>query len=305
MLNPFRNNFAQQEGKMKAGADDSQNQATQQPESGRRKAGFALVLDFLFFAAKLIAGILTGSLSLVALAVFSGIDILKSAAGPLPVQRPPVAQKHKFNPGLYKIAPILMLVEGVLFILAAVFVFREAGRRLEEGLPPGQFYPAIIVTAVYLLFVVLFSIMTRTSGKNSLRYSWIESGLSLAVLAVLIAVQIARIQSLDPVISIFICVFVLYKSLRLLLDALKEILDNRLPPREVEWIKGLIQEYAGHDYSVQDLSVRQSGNKYWIDFHLAVSDAIDLEKAYRTAGELEKELIRRIPGAMVIIHVRK
>ncbi|MBN1188555.1 MAG: cation transporter [Dehalococcoidales bacterium] len=268
-------------------------------------AGWLIFLDIFFFAAGLIAGILTGSLSLTALAVFSGIDILKSAVRTVPAGNTPLSKEHKINTVLNRLPAALMTIEGILFILAAVFVFREAGRRLDEAVPPGQFYAAIAVLSVYLLTALSVSIIPVTTKKDLRLHSRLEIALSLVVLAVLISAQIARIQSLDPVVSIFLSVLIIFKSLRLLLDSLKQVLENRLPSSELEWIKGIIQDYAGEEYSVQDLTARQSGNKCWIDFGLAVSSTIDLEKAFETAGGLEKELMRKIPGAIVIIHVRK
>jgi cation diffusion facilitator family transporter len=274
--------------------------------NGRGVINYALIIGVAFFAARMAAGIATDSLSLVSLAVFAGIDILRYITRPWPVQQSLLPLKKRPNPGFNKIPAILGMTAGVLLILAAVFIFRDAGRRLDEGLPPSQYYPAIAVLVICLTAAFIISLKTGKTAPGTFHpYSRSEFILSLAVLVILILVQTARFQSLEPVASIFIAIFVLFKSLRLLLDSLKEGLDNRLPNFEVEWIRGLILTNAGSNYSVQNLSARRSGHKCYIDFRLAAGDSIDLETAFETANKLEKELIKEIPGAVVIIHVQK
>ncbi len=281
------------------------DQAANRPD-GSRITIYLLTTAVVLLAARFAAGIMTEALSLVSLAVFAGIDIARFMTGHLSGRHTHKPLRNRPNPGLSKIPAILGIALGIIFILAAVFIFREAGRRLDEALPPGQYFAAIGVLAVCLASAIVVSLKTGKTVPGGFRlFSRGELILSLAVLAVLIIVQAARFQSLDPVASIFLAIFILIKSLRLLLDSIKEGLDSRLAPQELEWIKGLILAYAGRNYSISGLSARRSGHKCYIDFRLAVNDLIDLDEAFETANGLEKELIRKIPEAIVIIHVQK
>jgi cation diffusion facilitator family transporter len=276
-----------------------------QPGSSRQEAiDYRFLLEALFCLAGVVAGVLSGSLSLITLAVFSGIDTVNFIIRLFTHNQPPEPPRSKAYFGFSKYPGVLGVIEGIFFILAAIFIFREAGRRLEANLPAGNFYPAMAVLAVFLIAAYFIPAkQTKTAGKTSARYFKIEVILSLAILAVTLIVQFTRIQSLDPVISIFIVLFILGKSVQLMLESIKEILDNRLPQYEEEWIKGLIREHSGNHFRMHDLLARKSGSNRFIDFHLAINDNTQVEQAFDLANILEKELIKKIPGAIVIIHV--
>jgi cation diffusion facilitator family transporter len=273
--------------------------------SVRNLADYKLFLDTLIFAAELAAGIFTGALSLVSLAIIGGISLAKSLIRLFDLNQSTLPPPGKAYFGFNKLPAIYGIAAGIIFIPAGILMFRLAGHRLDEALPAGQYFPAIAVLAVCLAAAFFISAWKPLKSLNGTgrHYSRMEITLSLAVLAELLIAQFGRFQSLDPVISIFVTLFALGKAVQLILESLKGLLDNRLPHYEEEWIKGLIRLYAGAHLSLHDLQARKRGGSRWIDFHLAVSDNIPLEEAFDLANALEKELIKKIPGAVVIIHV--
>jgi ferrous-iron efflux pump FieF len=276
-----------------------------QPENNRPGLiDYRFYLKTVLFLAGLAAGTLTGSLSLVAVTVYSGIDVAKSVIRLFPLYQPPAPPRDKAYFGFSKYPAVLGMIESILFILAACFIFREASHILKAAVPVGNYYPAIAVLAVILVVNLIIAFRTpKTAPKPPGRNARFELVLYLVVMAVLLSVQFTGVQSLDPVISIFLALLVIGKSLLLMLESIKDILDHRLPPYEEEWIKGLIREFSGDNFRLHDLNARKNGINRWIDFHLAVSDRITAEEAFNLANRLEREMIRKIPGAIVIIHV--
>jgi cation diffusion facilitator family transporter len=259
-------------------------------------------LETLVLLARLAAGIVTGSLSLVALAMYSGADVFRGLTGLLQHAQPSTPPGDAPRFGFSKYPAVFKAAGGIALIAVAVSVFRTAGRKMEIAPPVGNYYPAIAVLAASILVLVFFSARQSTAGARQRTFNF---GLivSLAVLAVLVTVQLKRFVSTDPVIAIIVLIFSLVRALSLLLESAKELMDNRLPRREEEWIESFIREWGGKRFELRDLSARKIGNKRYLDFHLKFMKNIDAEAAFALANDLERVLMAKIPGAMVIIHV--
>jgi ferrous-iron efflux pump FieF len=275
----------------------------EQVENSRPLIDARLIAATLIFAAGLAAGFVSASLSLVGLALFGAIDLVRSLVRAFSLSQSSAPSSGKVYFGFSRWPAVCGLAAGILVILSGGLMFSVAGGILKEELPAGSYYPAIAIIAISLAAAGFISTRKRSGGGFSLHFSRIWTLLSLVVLAELLIVQFLRFQSLDPVIAIFIALFVLGKSVRLVLESVRALLDNRLPQYEEEWIGGLVREYAGPHFRLHDLEARKRGNSRWIDFHLAVAENIPVDEAFDLAGELEKKLIEKIPGAVVIIHV--
>jgi cation diffusion facilitator family transporter len=274
-------------------------------ENERPRVDYRLFLSTLIMAAELAAGLICGSLSLVALAIVGGIDLVKLLVRLISLSRSTAPPPGKSYFGFSQWPATGGVAGGLLFILAGSLVLRAAGSTLEAALPAGNYYPAIAVLAVSLVALYFISAgkPLKNPGGTTGRYFRMGLVLSLVVLGELLIAQFGRFQSLDPVISIFIALFVLGKSVQWILESIKALLDTRLPQNEREWIEGLVREFAGTHFRLHDLQARKKAGSRWIDFHLAIADSTPVEEAFHLANMLEKKLIEKIPESVIIIHV--
>ena len=96
-------------------------------------AGLSICSNAVIILLKLIAGILSGSISIISEAVHSLSDFLASVLTFFAVMKSsePADSKHPFGHGRYE--DMSGFIEGGLIIFAALYIFYEAGKKLIFG----------------------------------------------------------------------------------------------------------------------------------------------------------------------------
>lgn len=274
-------------------------------------AGLSVLSNTLLILLKLVAGILSGSVSIVAEAIHSGIDLLAAliAFVSLRIAGRPADREHPFGHG--KVENVSGTIEAVLIFVAAIFIIYEAINRIIAGAIVEYLGIGIAVMAISVVVNIIVSRhllrIARDSDSIALeadaRHLTADVYTSLGVLAGLVVVQVTGLNILDPIIAIGVSLFIIRAAYNLTRRAFPPLIDIRLPEDEEALIECTISEHMGELVSFHELRTRKAGSERYIELHMMMARDASIERAHSLCDHLEEDIRSKLPHAYVTIHV--
>ncbi len=257
------------------------------------------------------AGILTGSVSILAEAIHSAIDLVAAVIAffSVRVSAKPADRGHPFGHG--KVENISGTVEAALIFLAALLIINEAIKKIIVGpqleLPEvGMVIMGFSVVANFLVSRYLLRVSRHTDSlaiEADAAHLTTDVVTSIGVLLGLLAVRLTGIQLLDPLVAIGVALLIMHTAYTLIRKSFGGLVDTRLPPAEEELISKCITEHMGELIGFHELRTRKAGAQREIDLHLVMSKTMHLEDVHRMCDHLEQDIKGRLANTTVTIHV--
>jgi len=275
-----------------------------------RAAGLSVLSNAFVIGVELTAGLLTGSVAILAGAANSLLDLMAALVAFFGLRfayRPPDLD-HPFGHG--KGENVAAFVEGLLILVGAVWVIYEAVQRLLRGAQL-QF---LEVGMGVMLFSVLTNLvvsrflyrMARQHDSLALeadaRHLTADIYTSLGVVVGLGAVRLTGFEILDPLIALGVAVLILKSAWEVGRKSFPGLVDARLPAEEERVITQTIVEHYQEFIDFHQLRTRHSGKTHHVELHLVLSGRMSLEEAHRLCDHLEADIQARLPHTSVIIH---
>lgn len=206
-----------------------------------RAALASLVVALLVLGLKGLAYLLTGSLALLSDALESTVNVAAVLLALLAIrfaQRPPDAT-HPF--GHTKAEYFSAVLEGVLVVLAALLIAREALPRLLHPTPLGDLGPGLGLALLASGLNGLLAYVLLREGRRLRSPALTADGYHvlsdvLTSLGVLLGVGLAgltRLWVLDPLLALLVAGHILLLGLRLVRQSVGGLMDEGLSPEEV------------------------------------------------------------------------
>jgi len=283
-----------------------------------RKGKFALLSIFsntLLIIFKVVAGILSGSVSIISEAIHSAMDLVASIVAFLSVRgsAKPADKDHPYGHG--KIENISGVVEGVLILIAAGMIVVEAAKKLFEPADIEQAFIAIAVmlTAALVNFFVSKKLYQVAKEEDSMALEADALHLktdvytSLGVGFGILLIKITGFVVLDSIVAILVALLIIKEAHELCKNALEHLIDVRLTDDEEKEIDEIIKKVMGiyvnqlSDY--HKLKTRKAGNKRHIDFHITLNPDLTVKEAHDIVGCLKKEINSKFSNCRVNVHI--
>ena len=180
-------------------------------------AGLSITSNVILSVLKIITGVLSGSLSIISEAIHSLSDFLASVLTFFSVLKSskPADSDHPYGHGKYE--DMAGFIEGLLIILAALFIIIEATKKIVFGVnadTENVLGIAVMLIAVVLNIVVsslLFKVAKETNSISLYadgEHLRTDVYSSFGVLVGLILIKITGYSILDPVIAILVAVII-------------------------------------------------------------------------------------------------
>ena len=189
--------------------------------------------------------------------------------------------------GHQKLENMAGAIEGTLVLFGAAIITYEALARLVRG---GRVHTigvgiAVIVVSAAVNLVVSRIIARRARQTGSVALEADATHLSadvassMAVLVGLVAVALTHAEWIDPAVALVVAAGVAFAGGRILLRASRSLVDEALPPQELEWIRSTIREIGAERGVVgfHKLRARRAGTRRYVDVHLQFASATTLE----------------------------
>lgn len=292
---------------------------TTDAEKEKRAAALSSVAAaVLLTGLKLVVGLLTGSLGILAEAAHSGLDLVAALVTFFAVRlsdRPP-DKRHLYGYG--KVENLSALVETLLLLITCIWIIYEAIERL--------FFKSVEIEASFWAFGVMAisivvdisrsRVLYRAARKHNsqaleadaLHFStdvWSSSvvivGLALVWLSQRLGPGWTWLAKGDAVAALGVAIIVIYVSLQLGQRTVAALLDAA-PPGLAEQVASKAGLVPGVQ-SVGPVRVRQAGASLFVDLTVNVDRSASLEEAHQIATAVDKDVSTLLPRSDVIVHV--
>mgnify|MGYP004701672293 CR=1 FL=1 len=277
-----------------------------------RAARYSIFTALTLAILKFVVGLLTGSLAVIASAVDSLLDIVMSGVNFLAIRQAelPADDGHSFGHG--KFETLATLIQSLVISASGGWILVEAIQRLHAGdSEVQQIGNGVIVLAISVAASFWISRYLRRVGKatdsSALEADALHFAMDIytngALLAGLIVLAFVDAPWLDPVMSLFVALYILKEALNLARQALRDILDAELPVEVRNEVLRLVNKHQGEILDIHRLRTRRAGSQKLMDFHLTVCKHLTVQAAHDLADHLEAAIAKEIRGANVTIHV--
>lgn len=259
---------------------------------------------------KLIAGFLSGSVSIISEAIHSGMDLVASLVAFFSVRNSakPADKKHPYGHG--KIENISGLIEGLLIFIAAALIITEAVKKI---LNPAEIEQANIAIAVMFVSALINLAVSRKLYKVSQEEDSMaleadalhlktDVYTSLGVGIGILLIKLTGLSILDSIVAILVAVIIIKEAWELCKNAFDHLLDSKLSDEEEAEVEKIINEHSHQFIDYHKLKTRKSGNKKHIDFHITVPPDLTVKEAHEIIGSLKKDLNETLKNTRVNIH---
>ncbi len=274
-------------------------------------AALSVISNSLLIILKVIAGILSGSVSIISEAIHSGMDLLASIIAMYSVRfsSTPADRQHPYGHG--KMENISGLVEGILILIAAFLILKEA---LEKIINPSPINETSIA-----IFVMIFSGLTNIVVSRKLYKTAKEEDsmaleadalhlktdvyTSFGVALGLILIKITGLMILDPIVAILVALLIIKEAWQLCCTAFRPLLDEKLPDEEEKILLDIITRHKENIISFDNLRTRKTGHIKHVDFCIIVHRDLTVEKCHYISQNIKQDIEAEIKNCLVHIYL--
>jgi cation diffusion facilitator family transporter len=257
---------------------------------------------------KMLAGIFSGSVSIISEAIHSGMDLLASVIAFLSVKMSdtPPDREHPYGHG--KVENISGVIEAILIFIAAGWIIFEAIHKIikPEPIENIEVGAAVMGVSAFINFLVsrkLYRVAKKTDSialEADALHLKTDVYTSIGVAFGLLLIWITGWKFLDPIVAISVAMLILKESYSLLRNAYSPLLDSSLSTEENNVIGDVILQRG---FSFHDLRSRKSGQYKFADVHLELPESMVLKEVHRICDEIEAEIKNKISHIEIQIHV--
>jgi len=267
---------------------------------------------------KLVVGLVSGSLGILAEAAHSGLDLVAALITliAVSVSDRPADESHPYGHG--KIENFSALIETVLLFLTCAWIIYEAVHRIffrAVEVDPSLWAFLVVVVSIFvdisrskMLYRAARKHQSQALEADALHFStdiWSSSvvlgGLALVWLGrKVLPGHAGLLNQADAVAALGVAFIVLFVSYRLGKRTIDVLLD-RAPEGLKEKIAVAADEVEGV-ISAGKVRLRRSGALVFIDMTIEVDRNLSFERTHAIAEQVEARIQAIVPGADVVIH---
>ncbi len=276
-----------------------------------KAAAISIASNSFLILLKIVAGLFTGSISLIAEAIHSTMDLAAAiiAYFSVRVSDRPADEQHPFGHG--KVENISGIAEALLIFIASGIIIYEAIHRLIAGatLEFVEIGLGIMVVSIVVNLLVSRYLLKVSRDTDSLALEADARHLTtdvITMVGVLIGLALVRLTGLsifDPISAILVALLIIKTAYDITKKSFGGLIDVRLPKAEEAAILATIKEHTSQLAGFHEVRTRKSGSHRFIDFHLMLPKNTSVEDAHKMCDHLEEDLKHRLPNSNVIIHV--
>lgn len=277
----------------------------------RRLSFWTIIVGIAVLGLKLLAWWLTDSVALLSDAMESIVNVAASLMVfyAIRVAARPADENHPF--GHFKAEYISAVVEGVLILLAAVLIAREAitafatPRMLEApALGIALNIAASIANGAWGFVLIRYGRRARSPALVADgRHLWTDVITSVGVVFGLVLAIATGWLWLDPLMAIIVAISIVFHGSKIVMSSIHGLMDAAMEPEDRALVERIIAEAGDGALEFHDLKTREAGRARFIEFHLVVPSEMTVERSHQICDRIEDALEDELPGAKVTIHV--
>ncbi|PIQ87077.1 MAG: hypothetical protein COV74_02250 [Candidatus Omnitrophica bacterium CG11_big_fil_rev_8_21_14_0_20_45_26] len=267
------------------------------------------VASFLAFL-KLTVGLLSNSMSLLASAVDSLMDVLVSLVNFLSLKEAEKPADHDHAYGHGKIESLASLFQSIIISAGGIYLIIESVHRLVLGEPIVMIRAGIVVMVISIVITYLHTVQLDRAAKKSqslilktekLHFTT-DVWTNLGVIGALLLAHVTGQIFWDVLVAVIVAGYILSQSLHILKHSVDELIDRALPDEEQDRIKQIVMNFSPKIVGIHNFRTRKISQKKFIEFHVEMDRHLSFEKAHDLTEDLIEEIERQIPDSDVMAH---
>lgn len=277
---------------------------------GALAGGFGIVTNLLICIVKIIVGLISTSLSILADGINNlsdaGASILtligfKIASKPADEDHPFGHERMEYLSGLF-VSILILIIGGTLFI--------DSIKQLINPTPMKVTLLTFIILISSILVKLLQMLLYRSLGKDINSTTLIATGVdslndcisTAAVLVGLFIFHITKFTRIDGIIGLFVAGFIIIVGIKLLKETMDPLLGVMPEPEEIDKIAKKIKSYEGV-LGIHDLIIHNYGpSKTFVSVHVEVDKDIDVMISHDMVDNIEMDF-KKEDNINLIIHM--
>lgn len=278
--------------------------------AGRNAGIVGIVVNILLFVLKLTAGILSGSVSIIADAINNLTDAGSSIlviVGYI-VAAKPADREHPY--GHARMEYLCSLFISIIVTVLGIELFTTSLDALlspESAAEYGTISVIIMIAAIAakILLAVYYRSVGRKIGSDTLKASAADSiGDVCATAAVLLGILLTPVigPKADGIFGMLIAAYIFVMGVKLIRDACNTILGT---PPDMELIKMIVTKLRSYDgvLGIHDLVIHSYGvGQFFATAHVEVDSARDVMESHDMIDNMEVDFMNEM-GIQMVIHL--
>jgi len=282
----------------------------------QRAATKSVIAAFGLTALKLVVGLATGSLGILAEAAHSGLDLIAALITALAVRKSDKPADHQHPYGHGKVENISAFIETILLLVTCFWIIYTAVQRIISGnieIEVNVWSFAVIAVSIIIdlsrsrmLYRAARKYNSQALEADALHFStdiW-SSGV---VLFGLFCVKLHEwlnaypfLHYADTIAAIIVGLIVIQVSARLGIRTINALLDSAPAGAEEKIVNAV--EALPNVLDCHSVRIRLAGHQTFIDLHVCISGDITLREAHDLTEEIEGAIMKILPGSDITVH---
>ncbi len=268
----------------------------------------SIVLNPLLFGLKYWAGIVSGSMAIIADAWHSLSDSLSSVfllVGAKIASKPP-DKDHPYGHGQAELIASV-LIAAFLGSMAYEFISSSIGR-LSKNTEARFGTLAIVVTIVSILFKETLAQYAfwagRKANSGAIRADgWHHRTDAISSILILIGIFVGRFfWWIDGLLGIVVAFMILYAAYEILKDAINNLMGVAPNIKLIEQIRAVASNEIGFDPDIHHIHLHSYGNHQELTFHIRLPNDMNVETSHSNTKAIEESIKVKL-GIVATIHV--
>lgn len=267
----------------------------------------SIVLNTVLFILKIVAGILSGSVALVADAwhslsdSFSSVVVIISSK----ISKKPADNKHPYGHGRVKIISAMFI--GVLLGIAAFEFTIKSISMLAEGESANYGVLALVSVIVSIIIKEALAryaliIWKRTKSLMMKAEAWHHRSDALSSIAVLIGISLNNtLWWMDGVVGLIVSAMLFFTSIKIVVDSINPLLGEAPEEELINSIRRICDESKVKGEDCHHFHIHKYGSHVELIFHIALPGDMILDEAHEIISVLENNIKQQL-GYEVTIH---
>lgn len=252
----------------------------------------------LLVVVKLVLGVASGSVAVLASAIDSLMDMLVSLLNFFAIKKSEERPDEEYHYGKGKIQAIAAVIEGTVITVSGIYIIYEAVKKLNSGSQTSLLTPSIVAMTLsliitYALVKYLLKIAKQTDNivikADALHYQT-DLWSNAAVLIALGLVYFTGFDAIDALFGLGIGLYIIYSAYEIIQQGVEILLDRALDGDMVADIGEIIANHP-EVTSYHWLRTRTDGTTNFVEFHMVLRPNMLLLEAHRIADEVEDKII--------------
>jgi cation diffusion facilitator family transporter len=279
-----------------------------------RVASLSVASNSFLTLAKVVIGLVSGSISILSEGIHSGIDLVAAFIALFAVRESgkPADSCHEYGHG--KIENVSGTVEAVLIFVAAIMIIVEAIQKIYNliggGGPVGDLRLGLVIMGVSAIINLIVSTQLMRVAKRTDSVALEADAMHLrtdvytsaGVLMGLLLIKLTGWDIIDPIIALGVALMILKASFDLMKQVFAPLVDASLPDEEREIITEVLLLHADEFVEFHKLRTRKAGAERHIDLHLVVAKYTPVVDVHELCDVIEGEIRGKLFGTHVLIH---